>query len=124
MDQFGATPPSTVSFAAKLGGRCDGPVVHRTSALDTAPGPDPDIVITEHPLGSPPPAAPFRGTTRLGPFAPVVTGGVSITGRLAERPASTLPPDFRVTAVVPAFNEADIIGSTIEYLIDEGVDVY
>jgi hypothetical protein len=31
---------------------------------------------------------------------------------------------FKVVAIVSAFNEADIIGSVLQHLIDEGVDVY
>ena len=98
------------SFAAKLARRCDGPAS--------------DIVITEHPLGEPlPEHAPFRGALRSEPFGAVV-GGVSLDGRLARPPRAAAPPDFRVTAIVPAFNEADIIGSTIEYLIGNGVEVH
>lgn len=98
------------SFAAKLAGRCDGPAS--------------DIVITEHPLGEAlPEDVPFRGALRSRPFGPVV-GGVSIDGRLAQPASAAAPVDFRVTAIVPAFNEADIIASTIEYLIANGVDVH
>jgi hypothetical protein len=39
-------------------------------------------------------------------------------------PAPPPPDDFRALAVVTAYNEADVLGSTIEYLLDDGVDVH
>jgi len=42
-----------------------------------------------------------------------------------KRPArGHAPPWFRVAAIVPVFNEADVIGHTLEYLIREGIAVH
>jgi hypothetical protein len=42
-------------------------------------------------------------------------------GAPAELPAA--PPDFRTVAIVCAYNEADVIGSTIRHLVDQGLEV-
>lgn len=34
------------------------------------------------------------------------------------------PPDFRVVAIMSAYNEADVIGDAIEHLLGQGVEVY
>ena len=126
MDQSGAAAPSTVSFAAKLAGRCDGRVIRvPAGSAPPASAGDADLVIREHPAGDLiPDDAPLGGVTRRHPFSEEVTGLVSIRGPVADEPGATAPPDFRVTAIVPAFNEADIIATTIEYLTSQGVDVY
>jgi glycosyltransferase involved in cell wall biosynthesis len=83
-----------------------------------------DIVLIEHDPGEAVRAAPLHGALRPVPFAATTCGAVSILGPVATPPSTTPPSDFRVTAIVPAFNEEDIIGSTIEYLVDNGVDVH
>jgi glycosyltransferase involved in cell wall biosynthesis len=39
-------------------------------------------------------------------------------------PIERAPDDFRVTAIVSAYNEGDILGRCLQYLIDQGVSVY
>ena len=124
MDQPGDAAPSLVSFEEKLAGRCHGRVVRLPSSMPLDAG-RADIVLTEHPLGEPARAdAPLRGSLRREPFAATVVGALSISGPVAEPAGPTPPAGFRVTAIVPAFNEEDIIGSTIEYLVANGVDVH
>ena len=41
----------------------------------------------------------------------------------ARRPAAA-PPGFRVVAILPVFNEADVIAGTLQYLVDDGIGVY
>lgn len=39
-------------------------------------------------------------------------------------PDASPPPDFRVLAVVPVYNEEDVVEQTLRYLIAEGIDVH
>ena len=48
---------------------------------------------------------------------------VILAGEESSRPTAA-PPDFRVVAIMPVFNEADIIVPSLESLIQEGLDVY
>jgi hypothetical protein len=50
-------------------------------------------------------------------------GALAIVDR-AVPPPSPAPTGFRVLAVMTAYNEADVIGPTIEALIDAGVEVH
>jgi glycosyltransferase involved in cell wall biosynthesis len=49
---------------------------------------------------------------------------VAVLERAHGRAPRRAPPSFRVTAIVPVFNEADLIEHTLRYLIRDGVDVY
>jgi glycosyltransferase involved in cell wall biosynthesis/tetratricopeptide (TPR) repeat protein len=46
------------------------------------------------------------------------------TAILRNLPLLQTPPSFRVTAIIAAYNEADIIGEVMSDLIQQGVDVY
>ena len=48
---------------------------------------------------------------------------VILAGEESSRPTAA-PANFRVVAIMPAFNEADIIVPSLESLIQEGLDVY
>lgn len=52
-------------------------------------------------------------------------GTIYFMGKIFEYPASmTVPEQFRVLAVIHFYNEADILEKTIEYLLDNDVDLY
>jgi glycosyltransferase involved in cell wall biosynthesis len=59
----------------------------------------------------------FRGWSRDGERLAVLERADS----QKPRPA---PPPFRVVAIVPVFNEADVIEHTLRYLIRQGIGVY
>jgi hypothetical protein len=46
-----------------------------------------------------------------------------VQGRQVKHPQPA-PASFNFTAIVPVFNEADVIGRTLQYLIDDGISVY
>lgn len=71
-------------------------------------------------------APTFVGRTATDDVTFAKTTLLAIVEPEALRPAvwRTPPPDFRVVAIITAFNEADVIEGTIEYLIGQGVDVY
>jgi glycosyltransferase involved in cell wall biosynthesis len=49
---------------------------------------------------------------------------VAILAGRGARPPGTAPEDFQVVAIVPAYNEADIIAPSLEALIRQGLLVY
>ncbi|MGI9146365.1 MAG: glycosyltransferase [Chloroflexota bacterium] len=51
-------------------------------------------------------------------------GHVTILERGQVTHPCVAPPSFRVAAIVPAFNEADVIAGTLQYLVNEGIGVY
>lgn len=55
----------------------------------------------------------------------LLKGKLYFIGKVFEYPSSlTVPAEFRVLAVMHFYNEADILGKTIEYLLSQEVDVY
>jgi hypothetical protein len=61
----------------------------------------------------------FSGSALPGP----VPAWVSVLHRVGTPPRQA-PDDFRVLAIVPAFNEADVIEHTLRDLADQGVESY
>ncbi len=51
-------------------------------------------------------------------------GGVILIGKTFSFHERKIPEDFSVIAIVHCYNEADIIGTTINYLLNQGIDVY
>ncbi|MCA1644633.1 MAG: glycosyltransferase [Chloroflexi bacterium] len=49
---------------------------------------------------------------------------VALLERRHRKAPCPAPALFRVAAIVPTFNEADVIAHTLQYLIDDGIDVY
>lgn len=64
--------------------------------------------------GFAPPDRPGRRPSRL----------VAVLGPTWCSPPGPAPPSFRVLAIITAFNEADLIRSTVTRLIDDGIDVH
>ncbi len=50
--------------------------------------------------------------------------GVAILDHLVDAVPRPAPASFRVAAIVPVFNESDVIRGTLEYLIGDGIGVY
>jgi hypothetical protein len=59
-------------------------------------------------------------TERVGPEDATVVILDRIVGHQVER----APDDFRVVAIMSAYNEEDVIGPTIQALVDDRIDVY
>lgn len=52
-------------------------------------------------------------------------GKILLAGKTFDNPIKNNAPDkFKVLAIIHFYNEADVIGGTIEYLISQGVDIY
>ena len=51
------------------------------------------------------------------------TDAIAICCPLIDQHLEKAPDDFRVTAIVTAFNEVDVIRSTTTWLLDQGIDV-
>jgi len=49
---------------------------------------------------------------------------VAVLAQRSGWPLREAPSHFRVAAIVPVFNEADVIGQTMQYLVDDGIGVY
>jgi hypothetical protein len=64
----------------------------------------------------------FTGALRDGRGRP--SGRLAILDREQRIRAQAVPDAFRVLAVVPTFNEADIIEHTLRYLTTQGIDVH
>lgn len=65
----------------------------------------------------------FLGLTRDGPDGPKHTALV-VCGRRDMVPRPSTPGTFRVLAVIPAYNEEDVIGHTVGSLLDAGIEVH
>jgi hypothetical protein len=63
----------------------------------------------------------FEGSGLPGP---VPTWVSVLHGTGTAKPGQAAPDDFRVLAIVPAYNEADIIEQTLRDLADQGVESY
>ncbi len=90
-------------------------------ALVAAPGSD--AAALESRLAAAGLRVEFAGLAARGP------GGVrdlalAVLANNHRPPLDPAPPDFRVTAIVRAYNEADIVVPALRRLIDQGIDVY
>ncbi|HEY1778186.1 MAG TPA: glycosyltransferase [Solirubrobacteraceae bacterium] len=115
----GGMDPRTPSFAAHLARRFEahvpiaGPGDNLRSLLASAPavvlqGGDPQLL---------------RRLIRAAGGSDAFIGG-ALAVALAQPLERRAPPDFRVQAYVPAFNEADILAATVGHLLAQGVEVH
>ncbi len=79
-----------------------------------------DLVAVLERAGMPPTFAGYTVDDSRGRREPTT---LAVIEPPADRVATTPPSDFRVTAVLPVFNEADIVEAAITKLVDGGVDV-
>jgi len=49
---------------------------------------------------------------------------VTILERISPPVLCAAPPSFKVVAIIPVFNEEDVIGGTLQYLIADGIAAY
>jgi glycosyltransferase involved in cell wall biosynthesis len=49
---------------------------------------------------------------------------LAVLERRQPKAPRAAPASFRVAAIVPTFNEADVIAHTLQYLVDDGIGVY
>mgnify|MGYP001020690447 CR=1 FL=1 len=75
-------------------------------------------------LGTMPPLKPDWATFRRDPSDPIF----KLKKEAGRAPSladviGPAPDSFRLTAMVTAFNEADVIRPTVQYLLDQGIDV-
>jgi hypothetical protein len=68
--------------------------------------------------------APFVGWAPAEPYSTVRRLLIAVLERNSRPPLTSAPRGFRVVAFIPAYNEADIIRHSLQYLIAQDIDVY
>jgi hypothetical protein len=65
----------------------------------------------------------FSGYAARAADPPLRTWGVAVVSGASTPPPEAAPAAFRVCAIVPCFNERDVIAATVGRLVDQGIEV-